>query len=391
MQHAREWLAGETCRRTLDYFVDNYGEATPTHGRDPVTRSSSTRASCGSSASPTRTATSTRSRPATACGARTWPTTTATACSASRATASTRTATSPTNWGRDDEGSSRRPAVGDLPRPGPDSEPETKAMQEPLGPRRLRVPEERPHGGRAAAVSAGLPAVHADAGQRHLRGAGRRRRRPGDRRQGFNEDDEWEITGNRFDPDLSPSSTSPTATRSTTRTTPRHPRLHARGHRAATIPNVSGFEFQDDEADDRGGVPAPPAVRRSTSRESADDPANADVAPGQHRRRTSTSTTFADSYGDPQPVQVDGQALARRRQAALPRSTAARCRPAPTTRVRRAASATTRSRASTTTACAARSRAPSPGDEVEVWFEGGGKSLVALHLQGARRRPAPRC
>ena len=26
MQHAREWLAGETCRRTLDYFVNNYGK-----------------------------------------------------------------------------------------------------------------------------------------------------------------------------------------------------------------------------------------------------------------------------------------------------------------------------------------------------------------------------
>ena len=25
IQHAREWLAGETCRRTLDFFVDNYG------------------------------------------------------------------------------------------------------------------------------------------------------------------------------------------------------------------------------------------------------------------------------------------------------------------------------------------------------------------------------
>ena len=25
-QHAREWLAGETCRRTLDFFVDNYGQ-----------------------------------------------------------------------------------------------------------------------------------------------------------------------------------------------------------------------------------------------------------------------------------------------------------------------------------------------------------------------------
>ena len=28
MQHAREWLAGETCRRTLNYFVDNYGKGT---------------------------------------------------------------------------------------------------------------------------------------------------------------------------------------------------------------------------------------------------------------------------------------------------------------------------------------------------------------------------
>ena len=26
MQHAREWLAGETCRRTLLYFTDNYGK-----------------------------------------------------------------------------------------------------------------------------------------------------------------------------------------------------------------------------------------------------------------------------------------------------------------------------------------------------------------------------
>ncbi len=28
MQHAREWLAGETCRRTLNYFVSNYGKGT---------------------------------------------------------------------------------------------------------------------------------------------------------------------------------------------------------------------------------------------------------------------------------------------------------------------------------------------------------------------------
>ncbi|CAA9524903.1 MAG: putative zinc-binding carboxypeptidase, partial [uncultured Solirubrobacteraceae bacterium] len=28
MQHAREWLAGETCRRTLDYVLENYGQDT---------------------------------------------------------------------------------------------------------------------------------------------------------------------------------------------------------------------------------------------------------------------------------------------------------------------------------------------------------------------------
>ena len=38
MQHAREWLAGETCRRTLDFFVDNYGQ-TGTRSTTTATRS----------------------------------------------------------------------------------------------------------------------------------------------------------------------------------------------------------------------------------------------------------------------------------------------------------------------------------------------------------------
>jgi murein tripeptide amidase MpaA len=29
MQHAREWLAGETCKRSLNYFTSNYGKTTP--------------------------------------------------------------------------------------------------------------------------------------------------------------------------------------------------------------------------------------------------------------------------------------------------------------------------------------------------------------------------
>ena len=104
MQHAREWLAGETCRRTLLYFIENYGKDT-TGRRDRHAARRHARAVVPVRRT-TRTATSTRSRPATACGARTWPTTTATASTASSATASTRTATTRTNWGRDNEGSS---------------------------------------------------------------------------------------------------------------------------------------------------------------------------------------------------------------------------------------------------------------------------------------------
>jgi Zinc carboxypeptidase/Immune inhibitor A-like, MAM domain len=38
IQHAREWLAGETCRRTLDFFVDNYGNTgtAVNHDGDPM-------------------------------------------------------------------------------------------------------------------------------------------------------------------------------------------------------------------------------------------------------------------------------------------------------------------------------------------------------------------
>ena len=41
-QHAREWLAGETCRRTLDFFVDNYG-GTGTRSTTTATRSRASR------------------------------------------------------------------------------------------------------------------------------------------------------------------------------------------------------------------------------------------------------------------------------------------------------------------------------------------------------------
>ena len=80
------------------------------------------RASCGSCASPTRTATSTRSRPATACGARTCATTTATA-SRQLGDGVDPNRNYGTNWGLDKEGASDNPASETYRGPGPDSEP----------------------------------------------------------------------------------------------------------------------------------------------------------------------------------------------------------------------------------------------------------------------------
>ena len=120
------------------------------------------RPSCGSSASTTRTATSTRSPPATACGARTCATTTTTA------TIELGDGVDPNrnfsaNWGRDDEGSSPRPDDGDLPRPEPGLRARDQGDGGPVRRDPPGLPEERPHGGGAAAVPAGLPAGHADA------------------------------------------------------------------------------------------------------------------------------------------------------------------------------------------------------------------------------------
>ena len=65
---------------------------------------------------------------------------------------------------------------------------------------------------------------------------------------------------------------------------------------------MSGFEFPDDERTSRRSSSAT-SCSRSTSRESADDPDN----PTSHLGNTAKNfyvETFADSYGDPQPVQV---------------------------------------------------------------------------------------
>ncbi|MDQ3879820.1 MAG: M14 family metallopeptidase, partial [Chloroflexota bacterium] len=138
LQHAREWLAGETCRRTLDFFVDNYGgtgDAVDSHG-DPIP---------GISAAEVTQLVDTRelwflcvANPdgyeyTFTEGNRLWRKN-----MADNDGDGIRGETNdgvdpnrnfPTNWGRDNEGSSDDPSSETYRGPAPASEPETKAMK----------------------------------------------------------------------------------------------------------------------------------------------------------------------------------------------------------------------------------------------------------------------
>ena len=286
-------------------------------------------------------------------------------------TASTSTATTP----RTGASTTRAPATTssrDLPRRRAGLRARDQGDQEALGHGRLRLQQERPHGGerccerpahaarltsRAYATTtdtaiadgttpaaSGNPAIAVR--PRHRRRALHHQRRP-DRR----------------------------------RLRDGHPRLHARGLDEADIP-VAGFEFQDVEADIQAEflrhkefvldlARSAPTTRRTRSRTSA-TPENFYVE------------TFADSYGDPQDVQVVARS-ARRRQAALP-DQRRRGQDGPTSeflggeRFDEAGLYYHRLRGTVT--------GTSPGDEVEVWFDGGKPWKSTRSPTGRGPRPA---
>ena len=344
----------------------------PTTRPRPRSPSSSTRASCGSSASRTRTATSTRSRPATACGARTWPTTTATACAARPATASTRTATSP----RTGASTTRAPRTTRRRRPtaapAPDSEPETKAMKG-LWDRVDFVFQKNdhtaaelllyPHGFQQYTPTPDDGIFEALAGDDADSAIADKV---------FNEEtEEWDDHAATASTRTSaPSSTSPTATRSTTPTArtassaytpegsepndPERLRLRVRGRRGRTVE----AEFQRHRL---FSLDLARVGRR---------PGEPVVAHGQHRPRTSTSTTVRGLLRRPAAGRGDGQAslgdVKLRYRINGGRGADGQHDGVPGRRA-------VRQRAGRLLPPPARHRRPGtkPGDEVEVWFEGG--------------------
>ena len=301
-----------------------------------------------------------------------------------------------TNWGLDNEGSSRRPASRDLPRHRPGLRARDQGDEEALGAWSTSTfHEERPHGGRAAAVAAAASSST--------------RRRPdnaifealaGDDVDSAIADKVWNAddesgrspaTGST--PTCRPSCTSPTATRSTTRTartsilgfTPEGTAgATTRRQRAS-----SSRTTRTRSSRSSGGT----CCSRSTSRESADDPANpvshlGNTAPGLLRRHVRASPTATR-----RPSQVTAKRVARRRHAALPHQRRPRCRTGADRRechgrraLRQGPGRLLPPRARHRHGHQAGRRASRCGSSRPA-----ASASPALHLHGARRRPATRC
>jgi murein tripeptide amidase MpaA len=295
LQHAREWLAGETCRRTLDYVVENYGtdetvtdivdnnelyfvcvsnpdgyEYTFTDGNRLWRKNMAdndgdgVRGELGDGVDPNRNFA--------------------------------------TNFGRDDEGSSPEPTSETYRGPGPDSEPETQALKG-LQDRVDFVFQKNDHTAAELLLwPQGFQQYTPTPDNNIFEALAGNDARPAI--ADFEEDDDGvlHITGNRFDPDLS----SELYITNGDALDDAYHEHHILGFTPegteADDPNVSGFEFADDE----DAIEAEFQRHRRFSLDlalNAADPENAVSFLGRTTRNFYIES-FPESWGDPQAVEV---------------------------------------------------------------------------------------
>ncbi len=368
MQHAREWLAGETCRRTLLYFTENYGQDTPAGEIvTPLVDSRELWFLCVNNPDGYEYTFTP--------GNRLWRKNMAdnngNGVFGELGDGVDLNRNHGTNWGRDNEGSSDDVTSETYRGTAPNSEPETRAYRKLwnmvdftflkndhtaaellLYPQGFQQYTPTPDNGIFEAL-AGNDDESAIADKV------------------FNEDTgEWDITGGRFDPDLSAELyiTNGDALDDAYRSK----KILGFTPEGSTpnIPNVSGFEFQDVEEDIEAEFQRHRLFAIDLA-ESADDPGN----PVSHMGNTVKDfyvDDFADSYGSPQQVQVTakrslGDVSIRYRINEGSVKTAA-------TREFRGGERYYQERGVYYHRLRGTVRGTKPGDEVEVWFTGGRKS-----------------
>jgi murein tripeptide amidase MpaA len=331
VQHAREWLAGETCRRTLDFFVDNYGhtgaardtEGNPIAGlsADEVTHLVDTNElwfSCISNPDGYEYTFIPDNR--------LWRKNMADN-DHDGILGEAEDGVDPnrnfaTNWGRDNEGSSDDPTNETFRGSGPDSEPETKAMKGLWNKVDFRFQKNDhtaaqlllyPQGFQQYTPTPDNGIFEALAGNDVDSAIADKAFDPGDDADDPS-DDSWKIADspldedtseNRFDPDLS-------AELYITNGDTLDDGYHTHGILAFTpegsepaAENVSVFEFQDDEGD----VEAEFQRQLLFALDLARSAAHPDT-PSSHLGNTTQDfyvDDFAVSYGDPQTVEVSAK------------------------------------------------------------------------------------
>ena len=378
MQHAREWLAGETCKRTLLYFTENYGKDTDAgHIVTPLVDSRELWFSCVSNPDGYEYTFTP--------GNRLWRKNMAdnngNGIYGEVADGVDPNRNFATNWGRDNEGSSDSPLSETYRGTGPDSEAETKAMKKLWDMVDFRFQKNDhtaaelllyPEGFQQYTQTPDNGIFEALAGDDDQSAIADKVWNP--------ETETWDITGNRFDPDLGAELYITNGDTLDDAYSGHHILGFTPEGSEPDLPNVSGFEFQDVEADIEAEFQRHRLFALDLA-ESAADPGN----PVSHMGNTVRDfyvQPFADSYGDPQSVQV----IAKRSLGDVKvryRINDGSVKTAPTQewadgeryydtpgiyyhRLRGVVTGT------------------DPGDEVEVWFEGGRKS--SSHFTYTARR-----
>jgi murein tripeptide amidase MpaA len=378
MQHAREWLAGETCRRTLLYFTDNYGKDTEAgHIVTPLVDSRELWFLCVNNPDGYEYTFTP--------GNRLWRKNMAdndgNGVYGEVVDGVDLNRNHGTNWGRDNEGSSDDVTSETYRGTAPNSEPETRAYrrlwnmvdftfmkndhtaaQLLLYPQGFQQYTPTPDNGIFEAL-AGDDDNSAIADKV------------------FDADTEsWQVTGNRFDPDIS-------SELYITNGDAVDDAYRSKGILAFTpegsesdLPNTSVFIYQDVEADVEAEFQRHRLFALDLA-ESAGDPGN----PVSHLGNTVRDfyvQSFADSYGDPQTVQVTAKRSLGDVQVRY-RINDGQVRTA-NTREFRGGERYYQERGVFYHRLRGTVRGTRPGDEVEVWFTGGGKS--SSHFTYTARR-----
>jgi murein tripeptide amidase MpaA len=301
MQHAREWLAGETCKRTLRYFTENYDTTPDTPDEEIATELVNTRElwfMCVNNPDGYEYTFT----PGNRLWRKNMRDNNGNGVLGESVDGVDPNRNHATHWGLDEEGSSSDFTSETTRGPAPDSEPETQAIKRLWDMVDFRFQKNDHTAAELILWPNGFQQYTPTPDDKLFEAYAGTDAEPAIADKVFDEEtEEWEITGNRFDPDIGAELYITNGDLTDDAYVTHGILAYTPEGTVAAAPNGQ-FEFQDVEADIEAEFQRHKQFVLDLAR-SADDPGN----PISHLRNTVENfyvETFEDSYGDPQPVQV---------------------------------------------------------------------------------------